>query len=165
VHHVDPAALLRERGLRVTGQRLAVLRSVTADPHATAESVADSVRAELGAISLQAVYDALNALVEVDLVRRIQPAGSPALFEARVQDNHHHLVCRDCGRVADVDCAVGGAPCLDPVDDRGFEVDEAEVLFWGRCPQCAASPHQDPPAVGGTPAGRAMHHPGAAATR
>ena len=133
----DPAALLRERGLRVTGQRLAVLRSVAADPHATADVIADSVRAELGAISLQAVYDALNALVEARLLRRIQPAGSAARFEARVSDNHHHLICRGCGRVADVECTVGVAPCLTPAEDHGFTVDEAEVLYWGRCPDCA----------------------------
>ena len=143
----DLSALLRERGLRVTGQRLAVLRAVTADPHATAEVVADAVRGELGAISLQAVYDALNALVDADLVRRIQPAGSAARFEARVRDNHHHLICRSCGRVVDVDCAIGAAPCLDPGDGHGFQIDEAGVLYWGRCPGCAASAR-------GTAAGR-----------
>ncbi len=134
--HSDPADLLRRHGLRVTAQRLAVLRAVSSDPHASADAVAESVRAEVGAISLQAVYDALGALVEVGLVRRIQPAGSPALFEARVSDNHHHVVCRQCGRMADVDCAVGSAPCLTPVDTGGYEVDEAEIIFWGRCPQC-----------------------------
>lgn len=133
---VDPVDLLRSRGLRVTAQRLAVLRVVSEEPHATADSIAESVRAEMGAISLQAVYDALGALVDVGLIRRLQPAGHPALFETRVSDNHHHVVCRSCGRIADVDCAVGSAPCLTPVDDRGFEVDEAEVIYWGRCPQC-----------------------------
>lgn len=132
----DPADLLRQRGYRVTGQRLAVLRAVTSVPHATADAVADTVRAELGTISLQAVYDVLNVLVDVGLIRRIQPAGSPALFEARVSDNHHHVICRDCGRAADVDCAVGSAPCLTAVDDKGYDIDEAEVIYWGRCPEC-----------------------------
>jgi Fur family transcriptional regulator, stress-responsive regulator len=132
----DPADLLRQRGYRVTGQRLAVLRAVAAQPHLTAEAVAENVRAELGAISLQAVYDVLAVLVDVGLIRRIQPAGSPARFEARVSDNHHHVICRVCGRTADVDCAVGLAPCLTAVDDRGFDIDEAEVIYWGRCPQC-----------------------------
>jgi Fur family ferric uptake transcriptional regulator len=127
------ADLLRERGLRVTAQRLAVLRAVSDGGHVTADS---SVRGEVGSISLQAVYDALAALVEVGLVRRIQPAGSPALFEARVSDNHHHLICRHCGRVADVDCAVGYTPCLTASDDRGYQIDEAEVIYWGLCPQC-----------------------------
>lgn len=132
----DPAAFLRQRGYRVTGQRLAVLRAVTREPHVTADAVAETVRAEMGAISLQAVYDVLGVLVDVGLVRRIQPAGSPARFEARVSDNHHHVICRSCGRTADVDCAVGFAPCLTAVDDKGYEIDEAEVIYWGRCPQC-----------------------------
>jgi Fur family transcriptional regulator, stress-responsive regulator len=132
----DPADLLRQRGYRVTGQRLAVLRAVSREPHATADTVADTVRAELGSISLQAVYDVLGVLVDVGLIRRIQPAGSPALFEARVSDNHHHVICRDCGRAADVDCAVGSAPCLTAVDNRGYDIDEAEVIYWGRCPEC-----------------------------
>ncbi len=130
------ADLLRERGLRVTAQRLAVLRAVSDGAHVTADSVAETVRDEVGSISLQAVYDALAALVEVGLVRRIQPAGSPALFEARVSDNHHHLICRQCGQVADVDCAVGYTPCLTASDDRGYQIDEAEVIYWGLCPQC-----------------------------
>lgn len=137
----DPADLLRQRGYRVTGQRLAVLRAVSGEPHVTADAVAESVRAELGAISLQAVYDVLGVLVDVGLVRRIQPAGSPALFEARVSDNHHHVICRDCGRAADVDCAVGFAPCLTAADDKGFEIDEAEVIYWGRCPECQSRNH------------------------
>jgi Fur family transcriptional regulator, stress-responsive regulator len=141
----DPADLLRQNGLRVTAQRLAVLRAVSSRPHATADSVAESVRAEVGAISLQAVYDALGALVDADLVRRIQPAGSPARFEARVADNHHHLVCRDCGRTVDVDCTVGDAPCLSPADAAGFEVDEAEVIFWGRCPDCRSASRKRSP--------------------
>ena len=132
----DPAELLRERGYRVTGQRLAVLRAVTGEPHLTADAVAATVRAELGAISLQAVYDVLEVLENVGLIRRIQPAGSPARFEARVSDNHHHVICRTCGRTADVDCAVGYAPCLTAADDMGFEIDEAEVIYWGRCADC-----------------------------
>ncbi|HXZ65663.1 MAG TPA: Fur family transcriptional regulator [Streptosporangiaceae bacterium] len=132
----DPADLLRELGYRVTGQRLAVLRAVSSEPHATAEAVAATVRAELGAISLQAVYDVLGVLVNVGLVRRIQPAGSPARFEARVRDNHHHVICRSCGSTADVDCAVGSAPCLTAVDDKGYDIDEAEVIYWGRCAEC-----------------------------
>jgi Fe2+ or Zn2+ uptake regulation protein len=136
---VEPVDLLRRRGLRPTAQRVAVLRAVSAEPHATADAVAERVRGELGAISLQGVYDALAALVEADLLRRIQPARSPARFEARVADNHHHVICRVCGRVADVDCAEGAAPCLAPADDLGFEIDEAEVVYWGRCPDCAAA--------------------------
>jgi len=132
----DPADLLRARGYRVTGQRLAVLRAVSAEPHVTADAVTETVRAELGSISLQAVYDVLAVLVDVGLVRRIQPAGSPARFEARVSDNHHHVICRNCGRTADVDCAVGYAPCLTAADDKGYEIDEAEVIYWGRCPEC-----------------------------
>ena len=132
----DPADLLRERGYRVTGQRLAVLRAVSVEPHLTADAVAETVRAELGAISLQAVYDVLGVLVDVGLVRRIQPAGSPARFEARVSDNHQHVICRSCGRTADVDCAVGTAPCLTAADDIGYQIDEAEVIYWGHCPQC-----------------------------
>ncbi|MEO8107570.1 MAG: Fur family transcriptional regulator [Actinomycetes bacterium] len=133
----SPADLLHDRGLRVTAQRLAVLRVVTNDPHVTADSVAEGVRAEVGSISLQGVYDALGVLVDAGLVRRIQPAGSPALFESRVSDNHHHVICRSCGRVSDVDCALGSAPCLSTVDDLGFEIDEAEVIYWGRCPACS----------------------------
>jgi Fe2+ or Zn2+ uptake regulation protein len=132
----DAAALLRERGIQVTAQRLAVLRAVAARPHLTAEDVAEMVRAEIGTISLQSVYDALGVLVTGGLVRRIQPSGSPARFENRVGDNHHHLICRTCGRVVDVDCAVGAAPCLTAADDMGFEIDEAEVVYWGRCPDC-----------------------------
>ena len=132
----DPATLLRQRGYRVTGQRLAVLRAVSTASHVTAEAVAEAVRAEIGAISLQAVYDVLTVLVDVGLVRRIQPAGSPARFEARGSDNHHHVICRVCGRTADVDCAVGSAPCLTAVDDMGYEIDEAEVIYWGRCAEC-----------------------------
>jgi Fur family ferric uptake transcriptional regulator len=137
--HSGPAELLRERGLRVTAQRLAVLRAVSAEPHVTADAVAAGVRADVGSISLQAVYDALGVLVDADLVRRIEPAGSPALFEARVSDNHHHLICRTCGQVSDVDCAVGAAPCLTAADDHGYQIDEAEVVYWGQCPTCSAN--------------------------
>jgi Fur family transcriptional regulator, stress-responsive regulator len=132
----DPADFLRQRGYRVTVQRLAVLRAVTSAPHTTADTIAETVRAEVGFISLQTVYDVLGVLVDVGLVRRIQPAGSPARFEARVSDNHHHVICRYCGRVADVDCATGLAPCLTAVDDLGYEIDEAEVIYWGCCPGC-----------------------------
>jgi Fur family transcriptional regulator, stress-responsive regulator len=134
----DPAGLLRERGIQVTAQRLAVMRAVAAQPHVTADAVAEVVRTEIGAISLQSVYDALSLLVAKGLLRRIQPAGSPARFEDRVDDNHHHLICRSCGRVVDVECAVGSAPCLSAADDRGYEIDEAEVAYWGRCPDCVA---------------------------
>jgi len=145
----DPADLLRQHGIQVTAQRLAVLRAVTGQPHSTADAVAELVRAEIGAISLQSVYDALGLLVSEGLIRRIQPAGSPARFEDRVGDNHHHLICRVCGRVVDVDCAVGSAPCLAAADDQGYEIDEAEVAYWGRCPDCIAkdqaASHADPP--------------------
>jgi Fe2+ or Zn2+ uptake regulation protein len=134
----DPAAVLRERGIQVTAQRLAVLRAVSGQPHITADAVAEAVRIEIGAISLQSVYDALSLLVAEKLIRRIQPAGSAARFEDRVGDNHHHLICRTCGRVVDVDCAVGSAPCLTAADDSGYEIDEAEVAYWGRCPDCVA---------------------------
>ena len=136
----DPAVLLRQRGIQVTAQRLAVLRAVAAQPHITAEGVAEVARAEIGAISLQSVYDALGILVAEGLVRRIQPAGSPARFEDRVGDNHHHLICRLCGRVVDVDCVVGSAPCLEAADGKGYQIDEAEIAYWGRCPDCLALP-------------------------
>ena len=134
----DPTDLLRERGIQVTAQRLAVWRVVADQPHITADGVAETVRAEIGAISLQSVYDTLALLVAEGLLRRIQPAGSPARFEDRVRDNHHHLICRICGRVVDVDCAVGSVPCLTAADDMGYEIDEAEVVYWGRCPDCVA---------------------------
>jgi Fur family ferric uptake transcriptional regulator len=143
----DPAALLRERGIQVTAQRLAVLRAVAGQPHATADAVAEAVRTEIGAISLQAVYDALSLLVSEGLIRRIQPSGSAARFEDRVGDNHHHLICRNCGRVVDVDCAVGAAPCLSAIDDRGYEIDEAEVAYWGRCPDCLEQSRAAAPAT------------------
>ena len=133
----DPVALLREHGLNVTPQRLAVLRVLAASPHSTADDIHRRVHAELGAVSRQAVYDALAVLTGRRLVRRIEPAGSPARYEDRVGDNHHHLVCRSCGRLVDVDCAVGEAPCLSPQDGAGYEIDEAEVIYWGRCGDCA----------------------------
>jgi Fur family transcriptional regulator, stress-responsive regulator len=134
----EPADLFRQRGIQVTAQRLAVFRAVSAQPHVTADAVADLVRAEIGAISLQSVYDALALLAAEGLIRRIQPAGSAARFEDRVGDNHHHLICRICGRLVDIDCAVGSAPCLTATDDKGYEIDEAEVAYWGRCPECLA---------------------------
>jgi Fe2+ or Zn2+ uptake regulation protein len=137
----DPAELLRQHGYRVTAQRLAVMRAVAGRPHLTAEDVVEIVRSDIGAISRRAVYDAVGALADHGLLRRIQPAGSAARYEVRVGDNHHHLVCRSCGSLVDVDCAVGDAPCLSASDDAGFEVDEAEVVYWGRCPAClVASP-------------------------
>ncbi len=136
---VDNAALLRQHGLQVTAQRLAVLKAVAARPHSTAAEIAAAVRSEIGAVSLQAVYDALSAVSEKGIIRRIQPAGSPARYEDRVDDNHHHLICRACGRTVDVDCAVGEAPCLTAADTAGFEIDEAEVVYWGRCPACVAA--------------------------
>jgi len=132
----DPAAVLRQHGLQVTAQRLAVLRAVAIQPHGTADDIEEVVRAEIGAISRQAVYDALGTLTENGLIRRIQPARSAARYEDRVDDNHHHLVCRSCGRTVDVDCAVGSRPCLDAADDHGFTIDEAEVIYWGYCPTC-----------------------------
>jgi Fe2+ or Zn2+ uptake regulation protein len=132
----DHGELLREHGLRVTAQRLAVYRAVSEAPHASADAVVEAVRREIGWISVQAVYDALAALTEKGLLRRIQPAGSRARYEGRVGDNHHHLICRVCERMVDVDCAVGHAPCLTAVEDAGFEIDEAEVVYWGRCPEC-----------------------------
>lgn len=135
----EPADLLRQRGIQVTAQRLAVLRAVAGQPHATADGVAEVVRADIGAISLQSVYDALGLLVAEGLIRRIQPAGSPARFEDRVGDNHHHLICRRCGRMVDIECAVGSAPCLTPSDDMGYEIDVAEVTYWGLCPECSTT--------------------------
>lgn len=135
----DKAALLRRHGVQVTAQRLAVLRAVSEQPHSTAAEIAPAVRSDIGAISLQAVYDALAALSERGIIRRIQPAGSSARYEDRVEDNHHHLICRSCGQMVDVDCAVGAAPCLMAADGMGYDIDEAEVIYWGRCPDCAAT--------------------------
>ncbi len=136
---VDNDALLRRHGLQVTAQRLAVLRAVCDRPHSAADEIYTVVRAEIGAISVQAVYDALAALTAKGLLRRIQPAGSSARYEDRVGDNHHHLICRTCSRMVDVDCAVGDTPCLTAAEDSGYEIDEAEVTYWGRCPECAAA--------------------------
>lgn len=127
---------LRQNGLQITAQRLAVMRAVSSHPHATADELIEDVRAVIGSISRQAVYDTLSVLVEKHLVRRIQPAGSAARYEDRVDDNHHHLICRGCGRMYDIDCAVGYTPCLTANDDHDFEIDEAEVIYWGRCPSC-----------------------------
>jgi Fe2+ or Zn2+ uptake regulation protein len=138
---VDHEGLLREHGLQVTAQRLAVLRTVVARPHSTADDIDKAVRTELGAVSRQAVYDALGILTDKGVLRRIQPAGSPARYEDRVGDNHHHLICRACGRMVDVDCAVGYTPCLTAADDSAYEIDEAEVIYWGRCPECVAASH------------------------
>jgi Fur family ferric uptake transcriptional regulator len=133
---VDPAQLLRQQGFKVTAQRLAVLRAVSRRPHVTADDVVEVVRADIGAISRRAVYDAVGVLADMGLLRRIQPSGSAARYEDRVGDNHHHLICRDCGQMVDVDCAVGATPCLTAADDAGYDIDEAEVIYWGRCPNC-----------------------------
>lgn len=132
----DPAELLRQHDLPVTAQRLAVMRAVTESPHSTADQIAEQVRTSIGTISRQAVYDALGTLSQKSLIRRIQPAGSPALYEGRVGDNHHHVICRSCGKTTDVDCVVGRRPCLSAADDSGYIIDEAEVIFWGTCPDC-----------------------------
>jgi Fur family transcriptional regulator, stress-responsive regulator len=129
---------LRGAGLRVTAARVALLETVREGDHLGVEAIAARVRDRVGVISLQAVYDALHALTAAGLIRRIEPAGSPARFEGRTGDNHHHLVCRSCGLVTDVDCAVGAAPCLSASDDRGFLIDEADVIYWGLCPGCYA---------------------------
>ena len=136
----DVQRLLRENGLRVTAQRLAVMGAVSARPHATADDLADDVRASIGSVSRQAVFDTLGVLTDKGLIRRIQPARSAARYEDRVDDNHHHLVCRACDRVVDVDCAAGYRPCLDVDDDQGFDIDEAEVIYWGLCPACRQAP-------------------------
>ena len=127
---------LRQHGIQATAQRVAVLHAVGSRPHVSADEIVDAAQADIGTISRQAVYDALSVMVQKGLIRRIQPVGSPARYEDRVDDNHHHLICRICGRVVDVDCAVGDAPCLTANDEQGFEIDEAEVAYWGRCPQC-----------------------------
>ena len=130
--------MLRAASLRVTRPRVAVLGAVREHPHASTDTLIDLVRGDLGEVSHQAVYDVLRALTTAGLLRRIQPAGSVARYETRVGDNHHHVVCRSCGAIADVDCAVGHAPCLTASDDEGFTIDEAEVVYWGLCPRCAA---------------------------
>jgi Fur family transcriptional regulator, stress-responsive regulator len=133
------AEVLRGAGLRVTAARVALLETLRDGDHLGVEVITSGVRERVGHVSLQAVYEALHALTAAGLVRRIEPAGSPALFERRVGDNHHHLVCRSCGAVTDVDCAVGEAPCLTASDDHGFSVDEAEVIYWGLCPDCSTA--------------------------
>jgi Fur family transcriptional regulator, stress-responsive regulator len=130
---------LRQRGVQVTAQRLAIMQTLDECSHATADDVADAVRRRIGTISRQAVYDSLGVLSEKGLVRRIQPAGSPARYEGRVGDNHHHLICRRCGLTFDIDCAVGEVPCLTADDDHGFMIDEAEVIYWGHCPDCTTT--------------------------
>ena len=134
-----PAEELRGAGLRVTAARVALLETVRVGDHLGVEAIASRVRDRVGHVSLQAVYDALHALTAVGLLRRIEPAGGQPRFERRVGDNHHHIVCRSCGAVADVDCAVGEAPCLTASDDRGFLIDEAEVIYWGLCPDCSTA--------------------------
>jgi len=136
----DFERMLRGAPLRVTRPRLAVLAAVHAHPHADTDSIIGAVRRELPAVSHQAVYDVLRALTAAGLVRRIQPSGSVARYESRVGDNHHHVVCRSCGAIADIDCAVGATPCLTASDDQGFSIDEAEVTHWGVCPECVAAP-------------------------
>jgi Fe2+ or Zn2+ uptake regulation protein len=143
----DLEQLLRSAGLRVTRPRLAVLAAVHGRPHADTDALIGTVRADLGDVSHQAVYDVLRALTGAGLVRRIQPAGSVARYESRVGDNHHHVVCRSCGAIADVDCAVGHTPCLTASDDHGYTVDEAEVVYWGTCPDCAATSTPAPTAI------------------
>jgi Fur family ferric uptake transcriptional regulator len=138
----DFAAQLRAASLRVTRPRLAVLTALRDHPHVDTDTVISLVRVDLPTVSHQAVYDVLRALTDAGLVRRIQPAGATARYERRVADNHHHIVCRSCGAIADVDCAVGGSPCLTASDDHGFVVDEAEVVYWGTCPDCTARPLQ-----------------------
>ena len=135
----DLERLLREAGLRVTRPRTAVLSAVHDHPHADTHSILDVVRQDHTDVSHQAVYDVLRALTDTGLIRRLQPPGSLARYEARVGDNHHHVVCRSCGAIADVDCAVGDAPCLTAADDRGFAIDEAEVVYWGLCPECSTA--------------------------
>ena len=135
----DFERLLRSAALRVTRPRVAVLAAVHDHPHAETDFIIGVVRDDLGEVSHQAVYDVLRALTAAGLVRRIQPMGSVARYEARVGDNHHHVVCRSCGAIADVDCAVGYTPCLTAVDDSGYEIGAAEVIYWGRCPECVAA--------------------------
>ena len=137
---MTPEQQLREVALRVTRPRVAVLTEVGTHPHADVETLAARVRSRLGSVSKQTVYDVLCALTDAELIRRIEPAGSPTRFEARVGDNHHHVVCRSCGDVADIDCATGSAPCLEASNTNGFIIDEAEVTYWGICPACQQNP-------------------------
>ena len=147
---LDFPQMLREATLRVTRPRVAVLHAVYANPHADTDSIIRAVRHEIPEVSHQAVYDSLHTLTDAGLVRRIQPAGSVARYESRVGDNHHHVVCRSCNAIADVDCAVGQTPCLTASDDHGFTLDEAEVIYWGLCPACAPTtqPPQSPERTG-----------------
>ncbi|NNC23013.1 transcriptional repressor [Salinisphaera sp. USBA-960] len=138
--HTSATTLLRQSGLRITAHRRAVLEWLVDHPHATADQVHAGVHERLGSISKQAVYDVLTNCVDAQLVRQIKPAGHPARFERRAGDNHHHMICRDCGRIDDVDCVANGQPCLEPSQNHGFELDEAEVVFWGRCPDCHGNP-------------------------
>jgi Fe2+ or Zn2+ uptake regulation protein len=135
--------MLRGAALRITRPRLAVLEAVHQHPHADTETIARVVRDDLGGVSTQAIYDVLKALTDAGLVRRIQPAGATARYEARIDDNHHHVVCRRCGAIADVDCAAGHTPCLTASDDHGFVIDEAEVVYWGICPKCQEKESND----------------------
>jgi len=142
---MTPEEQLRDLALRVTAPRVAVLTEVQANPHLDVEALTARVRSRLGSVSTQAVYDVLRALTDAGLIRRIEPAGSPSRFEARVGDNHHHVVCRRCGHVADIDCATGSAPCLEAGNTNGFIIDEAEVTYWGICPTCQQNDPRNPP--------------------
>lgn len=150
----DTASELRDTGLRATRPRAATLLAVREHPHGDVEEIASAVRARLGRVSMQAVYDALRALHRAGMVRHVEPAGSPARYEARVGDNHHHVVCRECGTIADVDCTIGAAPCLEPSNTCGYVIDEAEVTFWGLCPVCQERRHAEPAGRLGVGAGR-----------
>ncbi len=136
---IEPTTLLKEKGLNVTSQRVAIYKTITDYPHATAEEILEKTRAFVANISRQAVFDTLNVFTEKGIIRRIQPANSPARYETRVDDNHHHVVCRSCGITQDVDCALGARPCLEANNDHGFNIDEAEVIYWGTCPTCQRS--------------------------
>lgn len=139
--HTDVKELLRKSNLRLTAPRLAVLDAIELEgKHQDAEFIVAAARQRVTSLSRQAVYDNLNALVAAGILRRIEPAGRPALYETRVADNHHHLICRRCSAIVDIDCAVGAAPCLTPIEDHGFVIDEAEVVYWGLCPLCQAIP-------------------------
>jgi Fur family transcriptional regulator, stress-responsive regulator len=142
---VEIARMLRGADLRVTRPRVAVLNAVHDHPHGDTYSIIDAAREDLGEVSRQAIYDVLGALTDAGLLRRIQPSGSVARYESRVGDNHHHIVCRSCGAVADVECAVGETPCLTASEDHGYEIDEAEVIYWGRCPDCLAAQSPEQP--------------------
>ncbi len=144
---VELAAAVRHAGLRVTTPRVEVLSEVNVGKHVTADQISQAVRERMGTISTQAVYDVLGALTRAGLLRRIEPAGSPARYETRVGDNHHHVVCRSCGAITDVDCVVGEPPCLSPADASGFVIDEAEVTFWGLCPACQTNTPMKEPAA------------------